>query len=297
MDLGGTKAHVVVADTDGRRIVDEVVPSAGWEAEPTEAAVVWVDRLLAAFVPPDESPSAVVVGAQGVDRPETAQALEKALSGRGMAVSVVNDAALLVPAAGLDQGLAVIAGTGAVGVGLDAGGVFMMAGGWGSVIGDDAGATGIVRDAVRAALAAHDHGDRDDGLLAALLTAFDAADAERLARCVNDEPTVANWAPHAPVVFEASAAGSHGAAGVVDRAGHHLAVLIHQLARRGAVGSTVVASGSVISNQPALFEAFERHLRSMCPDLEPILLGVDPVEGAIRIGYRLAAAAASRGCR
>ena len=46
-----------------------------------------------------------------------------------------------------------------------------------------------MREAVRAALRANDEGKPDDGLLSALIGGFGVANAERLTRKVNDEPT------------------------------------------------------------------------------------------------------------
>src|SRR5690606_38333955 len=162
----------------------------------------------------------------------------------------------LVPAAGLESGLGVIAGTGSIGVGRDTAGAAVITGGWGWVIGDEAGAAGIVREAARAALFAHDDGLPDDGLLAALLDAFDVEDAERLARTVNDEPTMYHWGPRAPAVFAAADAGSARAVAVIDGAADSLARLVDQLLARRAVGSDAVAAGSVVVGQPRLHEGF-----------------------------------------
>ena len=297
LDIGGTKSAVVVETIDGARLIDTVVPSADWDAEPLESGVRWVTELVRRTVPSDAVIAAVGLGAQGLDTDAIAREFSAAMP---WPTTAVNDAALLVPAAGLESGLGVIAGTGSIGVGRDANGAALITGGWGWVIGDEAGAAGIVREATRAALFAHD--DRGlsrsagsdehepDGLLPALLDAFGVEDAERLARAVNDEPTMDNWGPRAPAVFAAADAGSALAAAVIDGAAQSLARLVDQLLARGAVGSDVVAAGSVVVGQPRLYDAFVEAVALRHPSLDVHLLTAPPVEGAVALARRMLAA-------
>jgi N-acetylglucosamine kinase-like BadF-type ATPase len=285
LDVGGTKTAVVVETVEGERLVDTVLRSEDWDAEPLDYGVTWVRDRLAAVLPAGATVVAVGIGAQGLDTPEIAREFADAL-GDGFPVVAVNDAALLVPAAGHDAGIGLISGTGAIGVGATASGEPLITGGWGWVIGDEAGAAGIVREATRAALLAHDDGLPDDGLLGALLSAFDVEDAERLARAVNDEPTMDNWGPRAPAVFAAADAGSALAAAVVDGAARHLARLVDQLLSRGAAGSVVIAAGGVVVRQPRLFDALARYVGEGHPSLSVELLTHAPVEGALRLARR-----------
>lgn len=288
MDVGGTKAAVRSTTGDGALVADVVMSSAEWDAEPADAAADWLADVLLRALPSGSTISALVVGAQGLDNPEVAHDLEQALTRRGYRqVRCVNDAALLVPAAGLTEGMGLIAGTGAIGTGTDAAGRSFVTGGWGWVIGDEAGAAGLVREATKAALLAHDDGAPDDGLLQALLADFGVADAERLARAVNDDPTMANWGPHAPAVFRAADRGSALAGHVIDAGAAHLVRLVDQLRRRGALGDAVVAAGGVITAQPRLADAVRELLARQHPDLRFILLNEPPVAGAWFLASRL----------
>lgn len=288
MDVGGTKAAVRATDADGTLVADVVVSSAEWDAEPAATAADWLVDVLARALPAEARVHALVIGAQGLDNPDVAHELEQALRDRGHPlVRCVNDAALLVPAAGLDAGLGLIAGTGAIGVGEDPSGTPLVTGGWGWVIGDEAGAAGLVREATKAALLAHDDGDPDDGLLGELLADFGVADAERLARAVNDEPTMANWGPHAPAVFRAADRGSLLATRVIHEGAVHLVRLVTQLRRRGATGDAVVAAGGVITAQPRLAEGVRELLAQRHPDLRFVLLAEPPVAGAWFLANRL----------
>jgi N-acetylglucosamine kinase-like BadF-type ATPase len=288
VDLGGTKAAVRAEPVDGGDAIDTIVLARGWDAEPIAQGAAWIDAAVRAILPAGASVAALAVGAQGLDSEPVVEAMAAGLRALGYrSVACLNDAALLVPAAGFEAGLGLIAGTGAIGVGQDATGRRFATGGWGWVLGDDAGAAGIVREATRASLQAHDDDEADDGLLSALLAAFDVADAERLARAVNDLPTMESWGPHAPAVFAAADAGSALARSVVHRAAEHLAMLVDQLRRRGAVGLDVVTGGSVIANQPRLAAGLAALLDERHPDLTLHALAEPPVAGALAIARTL----------
>jgi N-acetylglucosamine kinase-like BadF-type ATPase len=290
LDAGGTKLAVRAETLGGERVADAEFSAAGWEAAPAAAAADWLLRHLRQALPAGSEVAALGVGAQGCDSPAVTAGLEQALRARGVLATVVNDGALLVPAAGLDAGIGIVAGTGSIGVGTGADGGILLTGGWGWILGDEGGSAGIVREAVTAALHSHDDGRPDDGLLAALEHAFGVATAERLARAVNDEPTAANWGPRAPAVFAAADAGSALAVTVIDGAAAHLATLVSRLVARGATGRMVVAGGSVIVHQPRLAGAFRSRLRREHPDLDLRILDADPVAGAVTLARRLLAA-------
>jgi N-acetylglucosamine kinase-like BadF-type ATPase len=283
MDVGGTKLAVRVETTDGEVRADVEVAAEGWEAAPVDAAARWLLDQLARVVSEDDEVLALGVGAQGCDTREHCAHLAAAVEALGVPVAVVNDAALLVPAAGLDAGIGVIAGTGSIGVGTGADGAVLFAGGWGWVLGDEGSAPAIVREATRAALAAHDAGADDDGLLSALLAHYGDPNPQALARTVNDESTTAHWGPAAPAVFRAADEGSALAAGVVDEAAGHLATLVAQLVAQGATGSTVVAAGSVLVRQPRLAAGLRARLAVTHPALTLRLLDRPPVAGAVAL--------------
>lgn len=287
LDVGGTKVAVRIEAVDGRRLVDTELPAEDWSASPVDTAAAWLHTRLHRVLPRAAELAAVGIGAQGCDTQRHCAELATALGGRGVRAAVVNDAALLVPAARLTTGIGVIAGTGAIGVGADAHGDTLFAGGWGWVIGDEAGSAGIVRLATIAALTAHDEGRTDDGLLTALRRAFGVDGPEALARAVNDEPTTGNWGPRAPAVFDAADAGSTLAVGVIGAAAEHLSTLVDRLLARGAVGADVVAAGSVIIGQPRLATAFKDRIAATHPGLTVTFLSEPPVVGAVVLARRL----------
>jgi N-acetylglucosamine kinase-like BadF-type ATPase len=288
-DAGATKLAVRAETLTGDRVADTEVSSAGWEAVPAAGAAAWLLARLARVLPEGSEIAAAGLGAQGCNSPAICSDLERALGSHGIRAAVVNDGALLVPAAGLDAGIGIVAGTGSIAIGARADGSPLMAGGWGWVLGDEGGAAAIIREAAKAALGAHDGGLPDDGLLAALTSAFGVTTAEQLARAVNDDPSVGNWAPRAPAVFAAAEDGSALAASVIDTAAAHLATLASRLVARGAAGHTVVAAGSVIVRQPRLAEALRTRLAADHPEMELRILSGAPVAGAVTLARRLLA--------
>jgi N-acetylglucosamine kinase-like BadF-type ATPase len=292
LDIGGTKARLVIETLDGKRIIDTELPSQDWDAEPVDEGAAWLDARLKANLPAGLEIASLTFGAQGINSPAIARDLTAELARLGYPATVVNDAALIVPAAGFDRGIGIIAGTGAIGVGTDASGMHMAAGGWGSVIGDEGGAAALVREATRAALRALDEGKPDDGLLAALIADFGVADAERLTRKVNDEPTAENWAPHCPAVFAAADTGSVLAQKVIVEGAQYLAALVVQLLARGATGTDIVVAGSVIVHQTRLYDAFVAAVRAAHPQLKVHRLTLGPVEGAVYLARKTLARAA-----
>lgn len=113
-------------------------------AGPVEAAARWLSERLARVLGPSygepgaPAAAAIAVGAQGCEDAahcaELAAALERRLRVRTV---VVNDAELLLPAAGVDRGVALIAGTGSIAVWTDGAGHTVRAGGRGWVLSDD----------------------------------------------------------------------------------------------------------------------------------------------------------------
>ncbi|WP_218011087.1 BadF/BadG/BcrA/BcrD ATPase family protein [Herbidospora mongoliensis] len=288
LDIGGTKTHLRFETPDGRVLADVVDPTDTWSAAPVEAAARWIAGLAGRHLPGDATLGAIAVGAQGCDDEHHCAELSHALSSvAGVPAAVTNDAALLVPAAGLTSGIGVISGTGSIAVAVRPDGGLMFAGGWGWVIGDEGSAPALVREAVRAALTRNDTGDGSDVLLSLLIEAFGVPDAVGLARSVNDLPTAEHWAPKAPAVFAAALEGSADARATIRAGAESLASLVGVLAARGAGVTAVVAAGGVMTGQPDLFSAFRDAVTRDHPGLTVHLLSEPPVTGAVALARRL----------
>ncbi|GAB3159003.1 N-acetylglucosamine kinase [Microbispora hainanensis] len=309
VDVGGTKTRIQLADaSNGEILADLTVPSTGWQTASLPRAAAWLSERLHPLL--QQGPQArkiqarnikarnikarnldvrhVVVGAHGCETPgqfeRLAQELVRVLA---TPVTVVNDAELLVPAAGLAGGIGVISGTGAIAVGRHRDtGEYLSAGGWGWVLGDEGSGSALVRDAARAVLARADEGAPGDGLDVALLRAFGVTGLPELAAAMSWNGGVETWGVHAPVVFAAAEAGSATADAVITAGGRSLARLVSCLAGRGADLGAVVVAGGVIANQPRLMRAFEEELSSLLPAVTATLLQAPPVLGAVELARR-----------
>ncbi|MET4225408.1 BadF/BadG/BcrA/BcrD ATPase family protein [Oerskovia enterophila] len=293
VDVGGTKTHVRVARGE-ERLVDLVVPSTGWSAQPSGAAARWIaERVRAALgrCRPSLTVADVAhltVGAHGCETPRQCVTLaEEVRLLLDVSCTVVNDAQLLVPAAGLDEGIGLVAGTGSIAVGRHREtGAYLSAGGWGWVLGDDGSASALVREAARALFVRADVGATRDPLEPRLLASFGAENLVDLASIMSWRGGVETWGQHAPVVFRALEAGSQVSRAVVTAGGGALAELVGNLVYRGAVGTTVVVAGGVVTQQQALRNALADALERRAPQTALRMLDEDPVEGAVFLARR-----------
>ncbi|MFF4255840.1 N-acetylglucosamine kinase [Streptomyces sp. NPDC001663] len=284
IDVGGTKTHLrAYAGHDP--VADHVRSSSGWRPHDPVAAAGWLAALVAEALPAGARPSALALGGHACETPRQCAQIRTALQLHFDAPAlVVGDAELLAPAAGLDKGVGLVAGTGSVAVGRLADGTLVQVGGWGAVLGDEGGAAGLVREAARAAWSAHDRGEQPDELALGLVSAFGVAEVPALGDALESaEDVSAEWGRHAPVVFAAAEAGSVLARTVITEAGRSLAALVERLAARGVAVDDVVVAGGTILNQPALYDAFASSLATTAPGARAQRLREPPVEGAVAL--------------
>lgn len=285
VDIGGTKTQLRVSH-DGRILVDRVFPTTDWRRHdnPTDAGA-----LLALVTEAAGSRlTAVGVGAHGCDTAEECAVFETALAALTQSrVRVVNDAELLVPAAGLREGIGVIAGTGSIAVARRADGAMLVAGGWGWIFGDEGSAPGLVREAARAVRNAIDLGHGTDGLYDMLQRSTGVANFTELGRKLSRLTDAAAWGRHARAVFAAADAGSELAAQVIHDAARALVLLVERLVARGAPSRDVVVSGGVMVGQPTLQDLFRQELGHRLPDHRLSVLTEPPVAGAVALAAQL----------
>ncbi|MGW2046424.1 N-acetylglucosamine kinase [Streptomyces sp. NPDC001858] len=290
VDVGGTKTQLrALAGADV--VADHVRASTGWGPHNPAAAARWLAELLHEALPAGSHPTAIAVGAHACETPLQCARIRVALQELlGVPAHIVGDAELLVPAAGLEKGVGLVAGTGSVAVGPGPDGHPVQVGGWGAVLGDEGGAAGLVREAARAVWAAHDRGELPDALARGLVAAFGVPEVPALGAALEAaSPVSAEWGRHAPVVFAAAAEGSLPARSVISEAGRDLAALVARLAARGVLVDDVVVAGGTVLGQPALYEAFTDALEAAVPGARAQPLTVPPVEGAVALARALLA--------
>jgi N-acetylglucosamine kinase-like BadF-type ATPase len=288
VDIGATKTQVAVV-CGAAEPIESVVPSDHWRGrnyDETARSLLGLIRKTA----PGECPTALVVGANGCDDAARCLDFQRCLAQlNDWAVLVVNDAELLVPAAGFDRGIGVIAGTGSIGVARLPDRTMLVAGGWGWLLGDEGGAVGLVREAVRAVRRALDSGETTDPLIEQIQRALGTGDPIQFGRKLLEAGGAAAIGAHVFAVAAAADMGSRLASAVVREGGAALAKLVEQLVWRGACGGQIVAGGGVIVHQAALMASFRESVAASLPDWQITLLDRAPVHGALALARQIEA--------
>ena len=126
-----------MACRDGQILADDLVPTESWRVRDLEPDAEALGGLVRGLCQ-GQDPAALAVGAHGCDTDPQCRAYRAALSRVvSGAITVVNDSELMVPAAGLSDGVGVVAGTGSIAVARTADGRMLTAGGWGWILGDE----------------------------------------------------------------------------------------------------------------------------------------------------------------
>lgn len=284
VDIGGTKTHVRSRATDGR-ISEAMSPTAAWRPREQQRDPRALLDLLTAHTKLT-SETVVAIGAHGCDTRAQCDEFADGLSEQSEAdFIVVNDAELLVPAAGLHEGIGLVAGTGSIVMGENKFHDMVSAGGWGWLLGDPGSAPALVREATKQVLGQADHGGPPDVLREVLCRAYGVETPLQLAYSLTAARSITHWASRASSVFDAANAGSRLAATVIDSQIDELVDQVDIVVRRHACGRRVVIGGGVVAGQPKYGEEIAERLESRL-GLEAIVLTVDPVEGAIALADR-----------
>lgn len=284
VDVGGTKTHVRARMATGAEL-EAVTLTAAWrpfEQERDPSALLEVVQRVAEV----GVGTIVTLGVHGCDTREQCVEFSAALSAHSDAsFTVVNDAELLVPAAGFTEGIGLVLGTGSIIVGERRDGGLVTAGGWGWLLGDPGSAAALVRDCARAILESADAQAPGDPLREAIFSAFNVNSARELAYCLTAARDATAWAGKAPAVFEALGNGSTLVQTVVDA---QLDVLVRQVEHviaRGATGSHVVIGGGLATGQPAYVACLAERLTQSLP-ISATVLDEPPVVGALTLADR-----------
>jgi glucosamine kinase len=203
----------------------------------------------------------VVMGVAGANRPADRVRLiglvAERLGIRSEQIQVVEDVALILPAAGLDVGVALVAGTGSSAYGIAPNGRSTTVGGWGYLIGDEGSAFGVGRDALRAVLRADDGYGPITALTGSMAEKFGLDQPRDLIRVVyqSQSPRM-TMAMLAPLVVETARAGDAVAAQILARAGQDLGKFARAVAKRLALpeGLTVVGTGGMFNAGELILE-------------------------------------------
>jgi N-acetylglucosamine kinase-like BadF-type ATPase len=264
----------------GGRIVAEV-EGRGANVATLSPAIVKrrLTEVVAQFGSTPLHPVACCAGAAGAEVPAARARLEQLLASLlpGSRISVVHDARLILAAERIDEGIAIIAGTGSVAYGRTALGLEARAGGWGWRLGDEGGGAWITREAAREVLRRADAREPLGALGERLLALCGAPDTLQLMGKLNslDEPM--EWASRAQAVFDTEGA-DNGAHYIVLKAASALGDLVGSVRSALLIDGPVVLAGGLLLNLPSLESALRERLGAKC-----IRLKESPVAGAVRL--------------
>ncbi len=288
IDIGGTKSRARLW-ADGRMAAEASSSSASLPAAGAGGARIALSAVLAGLgLDAAEPVDAICVGSAGLSVPGTDRFLRAQLApfAKSGLVVVVSDVMLVLPASGLDSGVALICGTGSVAVGVGSGRT-VQAGGWGYLLGDEGGGYWLAREAVRLLLRRRDQGCSPGELGDQLLAATGSADVAALQRLYYAQPHVPReWARHAQAVLNSA---DPAAAEIITRGAAAVAALAAAASGEPAASErvpVVVAGG--LMNSARYRQAVMRAVSAALPGAAPRVLDEEPVAGAIRLAARAA---------
>ena len=292
VDGGGTATRAVIVSARGRTL-------ATGRAGPSNPITVGTDRALASILEAVNMASAKCgvdrfkasrLGVAGTDRSRLRLKLLAGLPSSYGDTAVTSDAAAaLAGATGCKPGVVVIAGTGSIAYGESNQGQAARAGGWGWRLGDEGSGYTIGRNAIMAALRAHDGRAPDTALRDMILNHLSMGAVEEIIDWMyNPGREPRDVAYLVPLVREAEAAGDEAAKLVMAEAGSELGHVANAVIRRlGLSGEFPVALNGGVFKQPSVYiMAFEEVVRREAPDCTLIKPRMPPVLGAALLAMK-----------
>ncbi|WP_336501189.1 N-acetylglucosamine kinase [Microbacterium paraoxydans] len=277
VDLGKSRCRLVVHGTDGRELSGIGAPGL--------AAAGGVEAALSAILPLLDglgSIDTLGVGAAGAwFAPEPAAALAAALAAHtGARVAVASDVVTAhVGALGGGTGVLLIAGTGAVALGVDPSGARLVDG-WGPELGDLGSGSWLGREALRAVLRAHDGLAAPTALTAAIAAPVGPPSAVQ-AWLAADGALARRLATLAPLVLTAAEDDDPAATAIVEEAVR----LLVATASAAAASSVDVALHGGLTDHDGFRAALTRALEGSGRRVVPARGGA--MDGALLLTRRL----------
>jgi glucosamine kinase len=289
IDGGQTTTTALIADESGTILgrgvggpCDEIAQTEGSR----RLAAALEDALRSAFLDagldPETECASIVAGISGYDG-TIVGAAPRLRAGR---IRLMHDAPIALAGAIDGPGIVLVAGTGSVAYGEDAGGRGVRAGGWGYLFGDRGSAFWIARTALEGAMRTFDSG-QSSRLAEAALEHFEVADLRALAQAFYlGRISRAELAAFAPVVGDAANAGDAPARTIIEEGAIALSELVVQVKRRLDFPPRVrVAMSGGAFLDATLRTTVERTLRTD-PGIELVAAQTDPMVGALRLAFR-----------
>jgi N-acetylglucosamine kinase len=291
IDAGGTKTVGLLADETGQVLADVRGSGANLQTHGELEVEKVFDDIVEALAQ-GRTIAAVGLGIAGVDRPHDEAVIRGILRrlGHRENVRVVNDAAIaLLAGAPEGVGIVVLAGTGSIAYGQDAGGKSARSGGYGFLLADEGSGYWLGHQALRATVRAADGRGPATRIMPIVFQALEVSSVSDLVPRVYEKGLPKHRiAALAGVVQRAHDEGDAVAAALIEAGAHELALAARAVARQLDLGDgpfPVVLAGGAFKACPSMVAPLEKHLD--LPGARPALLEGEPARGAVRLALDL----------
>lgn len=233
-----------------------------------------------------------VFGLSGAGRPETQAMIATWAKQHKIAqrVRVVHDALpVLLAGTPVGQGVALIAGTGAVAIAANQQNQTAVSGGWGYWFGDEGSAFWLGQAAARAVSQAADGRTSPTLLTAAIMDRLQITEPRELLTALSRDDNVRGaLAGLAELVTDCAAQGDATAQGIVTQAAEQLAALVISAAEKLDLGDTfpLALAGGVACGSTAIREGLLDRLNTLRVTPSSVTVVSRPVLGCIRMANR-----------
>lgn len=293
VDGGGSKTEVVWIGRDGQILSTTRRSGSNYQ----DVGIEGLNGLLEGALSPWLSaanrggPACICLGLAGAGRPDEQRTIAESLLEKGWAdrVRVESDARIALAGAHRGKGgVIAIAGTGSIVLGRGQSGNWVRAGGWGPLLGDEAGAYDIAMRALRSVLAAYDGSGPETLLSRALLAELGLRGWTELVGRVYggdlDRPTLARLAP---TILRCAEGGDRVAIGVVRSAADGLAGQVAAVTRRLGIDREDALSyaGGLLTGSSLLRTHIEEALRCKGVRMRLRAARLPPVLGAVLLAW------------
>jgi N-acetylglucosamine kinase-like BadF-type ATPase len=296
IDAGGTKTVAWLASREGKRLGAGTAGPGNPRAVGFESAcqqlTLAIDGAFADASRPRATVASAFIGMAGADRLEEAQRIQQWADMVSLAqtVQVKNDALPVIAAGSPDGwGIALIAGTGSICVGLAPDGRTARSGGWGYLLGDEGSAYWIAVRGLRAAVKSIEGFGRPSQLVPAFLNRLEITQPAQLIPAIyRPEMDRTALAALADVVFATAAAGDPAAEEILNTAANSLSAQVLSVAQNLDLMSFPLAlAGGLLIQRPELRTSIERKLRyTSARWASTVTLVPEPVAGAVKLACR-----------
>lgn len=234
VDGGGSQTRAVLVDVHGHERGRGMAGSANHRAVGMPRALRQIQIAIAEALNQsgsDQPITAAWLGLAGIDHPTDQEHFLPDLASLASAVTLTNDADLLLGALPESVGVALIAGTGAIACGRDVEGKTTRSNGWGHIIGDEGSGYDIGRRALQSVALATDGRGPTTALSGRIMAHLDLNDPLALIAYVHREGKAA-IAALSSLVFSVAEEGDRVAQAITRRAATELARSALAVAKR-----------------------------------------------------------------